>query len=32
MQQLMGALIGNQPAIDQFLGTIEGTVFSQTRN
>jgi 2-polyprenyl-6-methoxyphenol hydroxylase-like FAD-dependent oxidoreductase len=26
MQQLLGALIGNQPAIDQFLGTIEGTV------
>lgn len=26
MQQLLGALIGNQPAIDQFLGTLEGTV------
>jgi hypothetical protein len=26
MQQLLGALIGNQPAINQFMGTINGTV------
>jgi 2-polyprenyl-6-methoxyphenol hydroxylase-like FAD-dependent oxidoreductase len=26
MQQLLGALIGNQAGIDQFMGTIDGTV------
>ena len=26
MQQLLGALIGNQPGINQFMGTIDGTV------